>query len=456
MNRDKIEIYLIWLLFADAVFQLFGATSFGFKNVTISWLLEYPFYILCTIYCVKNKEYFELRNICIFLYFLWLAFDIFRGFFAAETYFEFKFFLSNILTLSIPFFAIIFQKPLVIIDFFNKWNRLLPFILLLLFAGLMGKTQIHFFSGPTYYLLGSFIFLIPSRKWRIMVLGLVIYMFFADFGARSQVIKSLIAITMSCAVLAKRIIPNFLVQLAGISFYILPIIFLYLGITGRYNIFDHIDHSEVHVVEFVEGEMQIDEVNKDLVDTRTFIYAEVLLSAVNNNYIWIGRTPARGNDSPTFAEQIKADRGPNARPERNSNELCHLNVFTWLGLIGVVLYALIYIFSSVLALFFSNSFYLKLLGALVAFNWLFGWIENMNKMDMLNVGQWMVIGLCVSKEFRKMTDKEFSIWFSSLFYFDINRNPYSMSIITQKIIKIEILKRLLSKKDDARKIGQEN
>lgn len=97
-----------------------------------------------------------------------------------------------------------------------------------------------------------------------------------------------------------------------------------------------------------------------------------------------------------------------------------------------------------------------MLGALVAFNWLFGWIENMNKMDMLNVGQWMIIGMCLSCDFRKMTDKEFVIWFKSLFCFDLLRNPYSRSIITKKLIKIEILKRLLSTKDDARKIGQEN
>ena len=62
-------------------------------------------------------------------------------------------------------------------------------------------------------------------------------------------------------------------------------------------------------------------------DTRTFIYIEVLDSAIRNEYIVWGRTPARGNDSAAFgsfsAEELKTNKY-----ERHSNELLHLNLLT--------------------------------------------------------------------------------------------------------------------------------
>lgn len=96
-------------------------------------------------------------------------------------------------------------------------------------------------------------------------------------------------------------------------------------------------------IKIVNGEIRAEDLS---VDTRTFIFEEVATSALRHNYLIWGRTPARGNDSRVFG--YASETGKN---ERHSNEVCHPNVFTWLGIIGLLLYSFIYFQSSYLAFF---------------------------------------------------------------------------------------------------------
>lgn len=128
----------------------------------------------------------------------------------------------------------------------------------------------------------------------------------------------------------------------------------------------------------------------------------------------MGRTPARGNDSVTFGE-FNAEELKTGKFERHSNEVCFPNIFTWLGLIGMILYCLIYLKSSYLALYKSNNLFMKLIGVYIAFRFLFGWIEDFNRFDISNIALWMVIAMGFSVEFRRMNNQEFILWVKSVF-----------------------------------------
>lgn len=157
-------------------------------------------------------------------------------------------------------------------------------------------------------------------------------------------------------------------------------------------------------------------VEEDLsADTRTFIYEEVISSAIRHNYIWFGRTPARGNDSMSFGS-YSAENLKTGKYERHSNEVCHPNIFTWLGLVGVILYSLIYLKSSYLAVYKSNNIYIKILGVFIAFRWAYGWVEDFNRFDIMNISLWMMIAMGFSEQFRDMTDRDFKIWIRSIFW----------------------------------------
>lgn len=155
-------------------------------------------------------------------------------------------------------------------------------------------------------------------------------------------------------------------------------------------------------IKIVNGEIRAEDLS---VDTRTFIFEEVATSALRHNYLIWGRTPARGNDSRVFG--YASETGKN---ERHSNEVCHPNVFTWLGIIGLLLYSFIYFQSSYLAFFKSRSIYMKLLGLFIAFRWAFGWIEDFNRFDIANISLWILIAMGFSKQFRQMDNLRFKRW----------------------------------------------
>jgi len=150
------------------------------------------------------------------------------------------------------------------------------------------------------------------------------------------------------------------------------------------------------------------------VDTRTGLYIEVLTSAVKNDYILLGRTPARGNDSLAFGEFLAVELNT-GKSERFGNEVSILNVFTWTGVVGVVLYFFIFFRASYLAIHKSNNIFIKIIGLFVAFRWLYAWVEDFSRFDMSNIILWMLISMCFSIEFRNMTNFEFKLWVRGIF-----------------------------------------
>jgi hypothetical protein len=147
-------------------------------------------------------------------------------------------------------------------------------------------------------------------------------------------------------------------------------------------------------------------------DTRTFIYEEVLESAIDNNYWLLGRTPARGNDSYTFGVYAYELTGRN---ERLSNEVGLANIFTWTGLVGVVIYMIIFFRATYLAVNRSRNLFSKLIGVYVAFRWLFAWIEDISDFSLNYFMIMTMLGLCFSYSFRNMNDTEVVVWVRGIF-----------------------------------------
>ena len=371
-------------------------------NTFIWWFVD--FITIYTLFQYRNKS---PKYTIIEIFIVWTSISLIRGICIVENYWEFKQLINGLLSLSIPIFVYAFDKPYITGSVLKYWFKYaIPLFVICIF--LMPLGAYHFYLGPLF-VVGCFIPIVP-KKWKIIISVLLIIMIFADLGARSQVIKSVIVLLISILIYFKSFISSLLLKIIHWSCYIVPIILIFLGITGKFNIFKDLSSHEGKYIEKKQVNGQI--IEDDLsADTRTFIYEEVLNSAIKHNYVIWGRTPARGNDSETFgihnAEVLKT-----GKYERHRNELCHTNIFTWLGIIGVVMYSLIYLRSSYLAVFKSKNIYIKLLGCFIAFRWAYGWIEDMNNFNIMNVALWMMIAMGFSYEFRMMNNNEFKIWLS--------------------------------------------
>lgn len=411
--KKNLLIILPILITIVTLFSVQQWLKISVSSTFLSWVVNFFIIILILYFYVKKKG--TLRNfyitstdlLIILIYLSWLFFNSIRGAFIAENYWEWKQLITGLQSLSLPIFVFVFTVPLIVHKVLNIWFKYALIIFLFLFP-FLGTDAYHFYLGPVF-VVGCFIPIVP-KKWKIIFGILLLTMLIINLGARSQVIKSAIVILVATGIYFKRIIPYNLLKIVHWICYIGPIVLLTLGLTGAFNIFEDLSSNKGKYVEkkVVNGQVVEDDLSAD---TRTFIYVEVIESALRHNYVIWGRTPARGNDSMAFgaynAEELKT-----GKYERHSNELCHTNIFTWLGLIGVILYTLIYLRSSYLAVYKSNNIYIKFLGCFIAFRWAYGWVEDMNNFTIMNIALWMMIAMGLSVKFRKMSNQEFKAWLS--------------------------------------------
>lgn len=379
-----------------------------------NWIL-YTIIVIAMINA-KNVNKLSFNNVdykIVSIFLLVAVIGIVRGIYVADNYWEYKSLVGYSFILLFPLIVFAFNNPYLVQRVYRMWMVYGLIAFALFFYWNVGITQ--FYLGPVYFIT-CFLPLIPKKKWGIVFLVLIVILATYDIeDQRSQFIKAIITILIALSCIFKKFITDNMLRIAHWLLYITPIILIVLGVSGIFNVFS--DTSNKYNGKYVSTK---NDVTADMSnDTRSFIYYEVLTSAINNKYVIFGRTPARGNDTNAFYNladnlmSMKAVR--NIKRERGSNELCFLNIFTWLGLIGMFLYIAIYLRASFMGVYRSNNFYVKMAGIVTAFNFCYGWVENTTCFDILNVVYWTFISICLSSKFRNMTNKEFECWYKGIF-----------------------------------------
>lgn len=399
--------FLIVLLTMTSVTQW---STFPIGNTFTDWVL---FLTIMLTFLFQNKYWFDKSNShnlwFLKMYLFWIIICFIRGVFVAEFYWDFKNLIAGGFALLLSYSVYAFTNPVFAQFVLKKWLQL-AFPLFILFIPVIVTDAYGFYLIPISF----FTLFLPiiNFKWKLILLSVSLFVVLASLEARTNVIKFIIPILFSGLFYFKKILKPRLLKIVHIFIFALPFTLFILAFSGIFNIFkmDEYISTKSNTIR-VNGQGQ----DEDLLgDSRTFLYQEVLSSAMKNDYILFGRTLARGNDSATFgagaAEMLRT-----FRYERYDNEVSILNVFTWTGVVGVILYFFIFFKASRLAIVHSNSYFLKILGLYASFRWLTAWVEDFNRFDIMNLFIWIVIAMCYSTQFRKMSDKDFKVWINSIF-----------------------------------------
>ena len=378
------------------------------NNTTLIWLIS--IFILVILYFSKEYFYDDInkKNTSVLTYYLfWTFICIIRGMFVAEGYWEWKGLITNIMGLLLPLVAYSSTNKVVVqtmLGYYVKYA--LPLFLILVF--LIRRDAFGSYLMPISFLM-LFLPALSNRK-KVILLLIVAVVMIADLSSRSNVIKFGVPILLLSIYYMRDKITSKLLESVRLVLIIAPLLFFTLAVTGVFNVFNMNEYLGERKVVGVDNEGK--RVEQDMaVDTRTFIYEEVLESAMRNDWIF-GRTPARGNDSAVFgAATFELTR----RYERLANEVGVANVFTWMGVIGVLLYLFVFFKASYLAVNDSRNIYAKMMGIFVAFRWMYSWIEDINNFTLNYFMLWILIGLCFSHSFRNMSDYEVTIWIRGVF-----------------------------------------
>lgn len=414
MNKLLIEKFfpftIVFITLSSAFVYAYSWFSVAkiFTNTSVWWFFSivslYTFYLIYkTNRQFVSKDYFVLK-----LYLIWIVVSIIRGFFIAETYWDWKGLIANAFALLLPIAVYLSINPVYPTKLLRIYiNYMIPAFVLIAFV---------IYPGAYGFYLAALSFLIltipyATRKWKIILIIISIMVIFADLSARSNVIKTLLPLFFLGFYIFRPFVRTRIIRALHSFFMIIPFILFLLASFGIFNVFqiEKYIQRDLVVMEVSEGGVLTESDLK--ADTRTALYKEVLQTA-NKHSTWLwGRSPARGNETELFSSLSDIT----GRQERLSNEVAILNIFTWLGGIGVVFYFLIFYKASYLAIFQSRNQFIKVLGLFIAFRWVYAWVEDINHFTLTTFSLWLMIGICYSKQFRMMTDRQIGVWIRSLY-----------------------------------------
>ncbi len=412
-NVLKLVSYMICMLALASVRE---HTSIPVSNTLFYYVGAYTTLIACFYYLFKDKYYKQPVYMCVLMYLLWAIICIVRGFFVIETYWVFNQMIRGFMQTLVPMLIFLFVSPSNCIKIFRVVNRFIPIVGIILMAWAIPLKAYSFYCVPFFTLYILFLKDVKS-KWLWVILAAFVIVFISVEN-RSGSIKASFALLIFFLSLTPHLLRNLSFTIMHWLLYFSPIILIYLGATGQYNLFDpHMTEKSISITVKYDGNEKRG-INEDYTqDTRTFIYIESFESAIENDHLWLGRTPARGYSSPFFYELN--GKHPDAKgiddDERFESEVGHMNTFIWQGIVGVVLIFFLYLHATILALYKSRNKYVKMLGVFVAFMWAYGWIENPYHFLMLDITIFLMIAICYSPEFRKMNDLEFKLFINDLF-----------------------------------------
>lgn len=339
------------------------------------------------------------------LYIAWTIICIVRGFFSYSNFIEFRHLIFGIFACILPLFVWLFNKA-DIISYINRfWFKFGLVAFGIFFYWTVGFTQ--FYLSPL--LLLFCFFPLFSKKKAIFIFCLaLIYCYVGGLETRAQLGKGSVALLVGITCYYSDYISCKLYKIFHFCGYLSIILVFGVILSDFYGlIFGKTSPNEVDLG-----------ADKAMVDSRSLLYLDVIDSSIDHNYVIQGRTPARGHDiiySGVLFYREEQDFNDYSRNERHFDEMLFPNIYTWEGIIGVILLSLIYLKASILAVYRSKNNYIKLLGCFIAFRWTFGWIEDTSEFNISSVSLWCMIGMCYSSQIRNMDKMQFKQWIQTLF-----------------------------------------
>lgn len=290
----------------------------------------------------------------------------------------------------------------------SKYWKWLPYIFVgsIMFAERQGYMSTF---SPILFYLCFWTYL--SKRRKIICIILYVFMRVMAMQQRMDYIDMAIPLIM---ILIYKLIKNNRTKFIKNIFYtmmFLPFFFLFLAKFSSFNILDFESYIEEDVTSESAGRFND--------DTRTLLYKEAYSSAKDNNYVLLGRTPFYGYDSK-FIEVNDGIEGVggalNVEGQRMQRcaEVAVINIFTWMGVIGV-LFFFYWFYNIGKKSLNSNNSITKMLGIYVSIYWVLCWIGHIIFVPSMDyIVLFIVISMISSKTISKIDDKEADAYFHKL------------------------------------------
>ena len=392
---------LILSLFIFIVIIELSIFTIPIKPSVILYFLIYMCSFIFIVLAIQNSEFNNSPNsskILFRLYWLYSLIIIIYGFSVSDSYWDYKhIFISYIpfVIISMAIFAgLRFEQNLNLFKFIIK--ILFPLALFSsLFLWYRYPDAISRLGTPIFFFILAFPFL--KLKHQLLVIIVSIVCIFVDLEWRTNVMRIifcwLIVFLYYCSLLKPR-----LINVIALLIFPIPLILLYSGIEGTFDIFQLMSQSEV--------DLKIDKSN-----TRTFLFEEVFWSVKDSGVNpFFGGGASAGYQTTFFTDPyyIVSDKG------RYAAEVAFLTSYLKSGIIGVIFDMLIFFIPAYFAINRSNNNFSRMLGFYLILSWILYFLEMSRTVNIYYFFFYFIVGICFAKSFRESADTEIKFFFKSV------------------------------------------
>lgn len=388
-SRSLITVFICTAIaeWFNRVFYFYPFALSTYISIAVIWLGIY--YIVR--YIKKGDDKIAHKR-WLALLLLYSFITIIRGCFTAENYWDWKFLIfQNIPALLVPAAAFLGTDILAIQ---RLYKFILPAYFIIAFGSLLfiSTSQFIYLAAPLYFLI-LFMPYMTNRK-RFMVLVVMGVSILSNPTARSNDIRIILALLLAVSyyMLPKTQSRIFALSLVHKILFFLPVIFISLAIWGNFNVLNMDSYLGELKMKNTEGQQE------NLTDdTRTFLYKETLATLVNNNTLIFGEGGCGKYDTDFFVD-LENDG------KRYGCEVGALNIWLFSGIVGLILYGIVFFLASGIAINKSNNRLCKMMGLYLIFRWNYFFIEEFSLFNTNFFFLWLSIGMCLSPTFRRLDD----------------------------------------------------
>lgn len=389
---------------------VFGALPSLIQTGTLAYVIQLIilFLISCITYYFRNSlfpESFFYKKGILYFYSIYSFFILFHSFFIAESYEQWRYLITVFMPmLFLPVVSVIASKEESISQIFRVLLKVcLPLSFLILFYGKSASLEnvsFVYYSGFIYLLILFIPFL--STKWKIIVIIASLISFGYNLSNRSNLLNIIVSYSL---VLIYYLLPfkKYLFNRARLFFFILPIIGFFLILVMNVNIWTVIQSYNKITLQIEDGNLSFTQ------DSRTGIYNDAFNHLNSNKWGWLIGVSAVDIHETMLADYI--DGYFNGR--LGGSESGFLSFLLFGGIPYVILFLLLSYKSSSNAALRSNSIFLKMLAAFLAFRWMFTFIETPMGLQFSWIINFLLIGFCMNPALLRFTDNDIQTFFIS-------------------------------------------
>lgn len=240
------------------------------------------------------------------------------------------------------------------------------------------------------------------KKYRPIIYILVLISFFYDFSNRSNLLNILISfLLLFTFIINNKKIVLLVLKFFCILFLVSPLVFFALGITGLFNVFT----IGKLLPEYSLAVKKKNVTQELFVDSRTSIYLDVFKQLKHDDMIFVG-LGGSGKTKTSLIDAKDADYDKVYKEGRRGTESGMLNIIQAGGLIGGLIYYLLFFASAYYGVFKSKNWFCILLGVWLSYKCLFSFIEDPLSFSISSLFLFFTIGVCLNKNFRQLSDAE--------------------------------------------------